>query len=109
MWLQGPQGPGELRGGPGTSPEDYRPGRLHEGTGDDYLEAVSYPSVGVVCCDRHEDAAVAGHDAVGGHREQVRHVDLGLVAEIGDPPWEFLPEVGVREYGPKPYAGIVPR
>lgn len=56
----------------------------------------------MVCCGRREDVAVTGHDAADGHREQVRHVDLGLVAEIGVPAWEFPPEVGVREYAPTP-------
>ena len=113
------EGPGELRGGPGDdllasegpwgqSPEDYRPDRLHGGEGDDYLDAVSYPypSVDVVRCGPGEDAVVADpRDDVGGDCETVRHVDLARVPQIGDPLWEFPPEVGLREYGPNPRPG----
>lgn len=44
----------------------------------------------------------------GGDCEKVRHVDLGLVPEVGDPLPEFPPEVGMREYGPNPRAGGLP-
>lgn len=57
-----------------------------------------------------EDAVVADpQDDVGGDCEKVRRVDLGLVPEIGNPLWEFPPEVGMREYGPNPYAESVPK
>ena len=118
----GSEGPGELRGGPrddllasegpwGQYPEDYHPDRLYGGPGDDYLDAVSwpYPSVDVMRCVPGEDAVVADpQDDVGWDCEKVRRVDLGLVPKVGDPLWEFPPEVGMREYGPNPYPGSVP-
>lgn len=107
----GSEGPDELRGGPiddllasegpwGQYPGDYHPNRLHGDPGDDYLDAVSwpYPSIDVVRCGPGEDAAVADpQDDVDGDCEKVRHENLGLVPQIGDPLWEFLPGVGMWE------------
>ena len=95
-------------------PEDYGKDRLYGGRGADYLDAVSLPyperlPADVVRCGPGWDAAVADpQDNVGDDCEEVRRVDMGLFPEIGDPLWEFPPEVGVREYGPNPLAGRSP-
>lgn len=111
--------PDELRGGPGDDllasegpwgdpPEDYRPDVLDGGMGDDFLDSVSLPypenlPEDVIRCGPGEDLAVADpQDDVGDDCEKVRHVDMGLLPEVGDPLPEFPPEVGTRRYGPNP-------
>lgn len=91
-----------------------RPDILHGGPGDDLIASVSLPHpevlpVDVVRCGPGEDRVVADpQDDVGDDCERVQRVNMGLVPEIGDPLWEFPPEIGTREYGPSPYTGGSP-
>ncbi len=65
-----------------------------------------YPSADAVRCGPSGDPAVTeAQEEVGGDREEVRHVDRGLVPEVGDPLAEFPAEVRMQDYDPNPRAG----
>lgn len=112
----------ELRGGPGndllasegpwgTWPEDYKPDLLYGGSGDDYLDTVSWPSssADTLNCGPGEDVVVADpQDDVDDDCENVKRVSLSLVPHIGDPLPEFPPENMMRRYGSNSQAEMAP-